>query len=288
MAFIGDFLGDTKDFLFGSEERESQEQSGPVDVVPGEFRGLRAPVATSLEGLIGGPLAQGGGSPSGESILTAPITDQESQLVSQLGQGNPLLGAAQGLIGDTISGKFLDPQSNPFLLDTIRAAQRSTIEGFQDVALPRFQRGFAAAGQNVGPGGSSAFDRAAAIATRGLTNTLGDIATNIAGQNFQAERGRQTQAISQVSELSSAEVNNSIQQLQAVALPRLIEQFGINQGTTEFNRRIDILLQALGVAQKLPLVQTAQEATASSSGSVSNPILSTKSGDTAAAALFGS
>ena len=258
MAFIGDFLGDTKDFLFGSEERESQEQSGPVDVVPGEFRGLRAPVATSLEGLIGGPLAQGGGSPSGESILTAPITDQESQLVSQLGQGNPLLGAAQGLIGDTISGKFLDPQSNPFLLDTIRAAQRSTIEGFQDVALPRFQRGFAAAGQNVGPGGSSAYDRSAAIATRGLTNTLGDIATNISFQNFGEERRRQQEAVGLSSQLSTAEVNNTVEKLKASALPRLIQQFGITQGVEEFNRRIDILLQALGVAQQLPLVQTAQ------------------------------
>ena len=61
-----------------------------------------------------------------------------------------------------------------------------------------------------------------------------------------------------MSELSSAEVNNTVQKLQAAALPRLIEQFGINQGVTEFNRRIDILLQALGVARQLPLVQTAQ------------------------------
>ena len=274
-----------KDFLFGSTEQSSS--SKPVDVVPPEFQALRAPVAGALEGLIGTGLAQGGGTPSGESIFTAPNTSLESQLVSQLGQGNPLLGAAQGLIGDTISGKFLDPQSNPFLLDTIRAAQRSTIEGFQDVALPRFQRGFAAAGQNVGPGGSSAFDRAAAIATRGLTTTLGDIATNIANQNFQAERGRQTQAISQVSELSTAEVNNTVEKLKASALPRLIAQLGINRGVEEFNRRIDILLQALGVAQQLPLVQTAQQATASSSGKVSPGILSTKSGDAAAAALFG-
>ena len=248
-------MGFVKDLFGGTTERRDVV---PEDVVPTEFKELRRPVSDVLQGLIGTTAEVGGGTPSGESIFTAPITGLESQLVSQLGQGNPLLGAAQGLLGDTLSGQFLDPQSNPFLLDTIRAAQRSTIEGFQDVALPRFQRGFAAAGQNVGPGGSSAFDRAAAIATRGLTSTLGDIATNIAGQNFQAERGRQVQAISQVSELSSAEVNNTVQSLQAAALPRLIEQFGINQGVQEFNRRIDILLQALGVARQLPLVQTAQ------------------------------
>lgn len=246
-----------KDFFFGEGTTERRDVA-PQDVVPEEFKELRRPVSDVLQGLIGTSAEVGGGTPSGESIFTAPITGPESQLVGRLGTENPLLGATQGLLGDTLGGQFLDPRSNPFLLDTIRNAQRSVIEGFQDVALPRFQRRFAAAGQNVGPGGSSAFDRAAAIATRGLTNTLGDIATNISSQNFQAERGRQTQAISQASELSTSEVNNTINRLQAVALPRLIEQFGINQGTQEFNRRIEILLQALGVARQLPLVQTAQ------------------------------
>lgn len=260
MGFVSDLFG-------GTEERRDIV---PQDVVPREFQELRGPVADALRGLIGTGLEPGGGTPSGEGIFTAPITGQESGLVNRIGGllgqggaggtaiGGPLRGAVDALLQNTVEGQFLTPGSNPFLGETIRAAQRPVIEAFQDVALPRFQRGFTAAGQFIQPQGSSAFDRAAAIATRGLTSTLGDISTNIASQNFQAERGRQAQAAEQVGQLSSADVNNTIQGLQASALPRLIEQFGINQGTQEFNRRIDIVLQALGVARGLPLVQTAQ------------------------------
>lgn len=274
MGFVSDLFGGT----------ETKQTTGPVDVVPPEFRALRKPVAGALEGLIGTGLAQGGGTPSGEGIFTAPITGQESSLVGRLGElvggPTPLRGAVEALLQNTVEGQFLTPGSNPFLGETIRAAQRPVIEAFQDVALPRFQRGFTAAGQFIQPQGSSAFDRAAAIATRGLTNTLGDISTNIASQNFQAERGRQAQAVEQVSQLSSADVNNTIAGLQASALPRLIEQFGINQGTAEFNRRISIVLQALGVARGLPLVQTGQQSTATSTTSpnILGPILGAAAG----------
>lgn len=252
MSFVGDLFG-------GTTERRDVT---PQDVVPREFRELRQPIADALRGLIGTEFQQGGGTPTGESRFAAPITGLESDLVNRIGGlaggDTPLQGGANQLLQQTLQGQFLSPESNPFLSQTIRAAQRPLIEAFRDVALPRFQRGFLAGGQQIGPGGSSAFDRAAAIATRGLLNTLGDVSTNLAGQNFQAERGRQVQAIEQVGQISTQQVQSSISGLQAVALPRLIEQFGINQGTTEFNRRIDVLLQALGVARGLPLVQTAQ------------------------------
>lgn len=44
------------------------------------------------------------------------------------------------------------------------------------------------------PGSSSAFDRAAAIATRGATQEIGDIASTLSYQSFNDERNRQFQA----------------------------------------------------------------------------------------------
>ncbi len=260
MSFFGDLFGGT----------ESSQTSGPVDVTPPAFKALQQPVADILKNLFGGQLGFAGGSFGGvqdPARFSAPLAGQESQLLTQLGglfQGGGATGQAQSFLQSVLSGQGLDPASNPFLQATIQSAQRPLIEQFQDITLPRLQSDFTAAGQRIQPEGSSAFDRSAALATRGLTNALGDIATTLSGQNFQQERNRQTQAVTQASQLQTADVQNTIAGLQAVALPRLIEQFGIDRGLEEFNRRIQTVLAAIQLAQGLPLQTIAQESSATS------------------------
>lgn len=200
---------------------------------------------------------------TGADRFTAGLAPQETDLLTRLGSltGAPsnALTQAQSFLTSQLQGQGLSPESNPFLAATIASAQRPLIEQFQDIQLPNLISQFTGAGQRVQPGGSSAFDRAGAIAIRGLTNSLADISTNLAGQNFQAERGRQQQAVTQASQLQTADIQSTIQGLQAVALPRLIEQFGIDRGLEEFNRRITTVLQAIQLAQGLPLQTIAQE-----------------------------
>ncbi len=169
--------------------------------------------------------------------------------------------AAQGLLQQTLQGQFLSPESNPFLAAQIQSAQRPLIQQYQDVTMPRLQGNFTAAGQRTQPEGSSAFDRSAALATRGLFDSLGDISAKMTGQNFQAERARQVEAVTQSSQLRGQEVQNTIQSLQAAALPRLIEQFGIDRGLEEFNSRMNVILQAIQLAQGLPLFAQGQTGT---------------------------
>ncbi len=254
MGFLGDLFG-------GSETTQ-----GPTDVTPEAFKALQQPVADILKNLFGGALGFAGGSFPGvtdPSRFTAGQTPQESDLLTRIGSltGAPsgALGEAQSFLQSVLQGQGLSPESNPFLASTISAAQRPLIEQFNDIDLPNLISQFTGAGQRVQPGGSSAFDRAGAIATRGLTNALADISTNLSGQNFQAERQRQTQAATQASQLNTADIQNTIQGLQAVALPRLIDQFGIDRGLEEFNRRITTVLQAIQLAQGLPLQTIAQE-----------------------------
>lgn len=252
------FLGD----LFGGQTTSS----GPVDVTPEPFKALQQPVADILRNLFSGQLGFAGGQFPGvtdPSRFTAGLAPQETDLLTRIGSltgaPSPALGEAQNLLTSILQGQGLSPESNPFLAATIASAQRPLIEQFQDIQLPNLISQFTGAGQRVQPGGSSAFDRAGAIATRGLTNALADISTNLAGQNFQAERGRQQQAVTQASQLQTADIQSTIQGLQAVALPRLIEQFGIDRGLEEFNRRITTVLQAIQLAQGLPLQTIAQE-----------------------------
>lgn len=247
--------------LFGGSKSTSTTTG--KDVTPPEFVALRGPVADALQALFGAPLAQGGGvpgtfpTPSGAG-LTAPLGGAEESLLSNLTSllsGPSQFGTGKELLGRTLGGEFLSPESNPFLRATIEAAQRPILEGLTETLTRDLPGRFTQAGQFIQPGGSSAFDRAAAIATRGATQQLGDIGSQISFANLQQERARQQEGI----KISQGEITQTIEGLRAAALPRFIEQFGIDRGVEEFDKRIQRVLAALQLATGVPLVNVAQE-----------------------------
>lgn len=243
--------------LFGGSK--SKSVSTPVDKTPAEFQALRGPFAATLRQLFQGspdsvfniptsPAAQ-----SGEMV--APITQNETAILEQLFNEG---GTRRGLIEDTLSGKFLPGQagSNPFLQAAIEAAQRPTLEGLTETLTRALPGRFTSAGQFIQPRGSSAFDRAAAIATRGAANAMADIATNLSFGVHEAERGRQQSAI----QLGQQEVETTVKNLQAQALPRLIQDLGIERGLEEFRTRmaamIDLMRTMAGVTSPNIATQT--------------------------------
>lgn len=219
----------------------SKSKTRPTDYQADAYKDLRKPLAQQLKGFLPGqnedPL---GNIPQFQGDLAAPITANEQALNDRLmaeGAGR------QALLDSTTAGDFLPggSKSNPFLAEAISAAQRPTAEAYFDVLDRALPGQFTQAGQRVQPGGSSPFDYAAAIQSRGLANALGDIATNISSQNYEAERSRQQEAIP----LGQQEVQTTIANAQQQALPRLIQQYGIDQGLAEFQRRSDQLVQIL-------------------------------------------
>lgn len=244
--------------IFGGSRQSTSSTSTPVDATPPSLIALRQPFADVLTSLLGGagtqrfneqtkqnetvtsnPLA---GIPTYTGPTTAPVSGPEQALLTALqGLGG---GQGSGLLADTIAGKFTNPASNPFLNDYIKAAQRPTLEGLTETLTRALPGRFTAAGQFTQPQGSSAFDRAAAIATRGAANALSDIATNIGTNAYTSERNIQNQGIA----LGQQEVATTIQNLQAQALPRLIEQYGLDVGLQQFRDRLSALLSILGVA----------------------------------------
>jgi hypothetical protein len=242
--------------LFGGSETRQQQTSGPTEVTPQIFRELREPVAGQLTGLIGDPLAQGGGA-FGQpfAVGQSPL---EAALLGRVGEAftGPQTGpAAQELLMKTLQGGFLGPESNPFLRAAIESAQRPVLEGLTETLGRVLPGRFTQAGQFTQPGGSSAFDRAAAIATRGAGQSLADISTNLSFANLEQERGRQQEAV----RLSQEDVTQTIEGLKAAALPRLIEQFGVDRALEEFNARITRVLEALQIATGVPLINIAQQ-----------------------------
>lgn len=245
------------DFLFGSEGAPAEA----VDTTPQEFRDLREPVSSTLRNLI----QSGGGQTFGGPFAASP-TPEESQILSDAfgaATQSGLTDEARQNLSRTIQGDFLSPESNPFLQETIQAAQRPVVEQFQDVTLPRLRGQFTQAGQFVQgrPGSeegmSSPFDEAVSRASRSAVNELGDISTNITSQNFQQERQRQASAAEAAPQFERAELDRLVQGLQTQALPRMVEQMGIDRGLEEFRRRMDTLLQAIGISGDLSQAQPA-------------------------------
>jgi hypothetical protein len=254
--------------LFGGGSSESQSSFAPVDLTSPEMVALRKKFSETLQTLLGGgEPAQGvvsgtpGYSDTGQP-LAAPIGANEQAMLDKLfAQGtDPTSG---DYLKKVISGAFLPggAQQNPFLQAAIEAAQRPTLQGLEETLSRTLPGRFTQAGQFVQPEGSSAFDRAAAIATRGAGQTMADIATKLSAGAYETERTAQQQAI----QLSQQEVQTTVANLNAQALPRLIQELGIERGIAEYNTRLDTILKALSVATGAPLTTIAQQGSSSSS-----------------------
>lgn len=239
---------DILSMIFGGSKTDQQSTSSsvPSDQTPDAYKNLRDPFAGGLSSLLSQYLTTGG--PQYGGPLTTPASGNENSILSMLmGQTGDATGRSQYL-SDVIGGKYLPggQNSNPFLDAVIKSAQRSTLTGL-DTTLSRDLPGrFTAAGQSIasngaGSGGSSAFDRAAATATSGVSQTLGDIATNIGSNAYGTERQLQQAAVP----ISQAEVDTTIKNLQAQALPRLIQENGIDRGIALFQQQTQSLLQLL-------------------------------------------
>ena len=236
-------MGEIIKTIFGGGSSETQSTSTPVDMTPDAFKNLRDPFAEALRSLL-----QQGGPKGYEGPLTSPIGQNEQDVLNYLQANTGGGSAARGLLDKTLQGDFLPggANQNPFLDAVIRAAQRPTLEGLTETLGRTLPGRFTNAGQfiqanNANSGGSSAFDRAAAIATRGAANTLGDIATNIGSNAYTSERQLQQGAVT----LNQAEVDTTLKNLQAQALPRLIQEHGIDRGMQLFQQQTAALLQLL-------------------------------------------
>jgi|SRR5215831_637652 len=112
------------------------------------------------------------------------------QIRAQAPQAQALAGTGANQLGATLSGQYLDPSTNPYLTDTYNIAARGMSTQFSQNVLPGIQAAAARAGQF----GSSAMNQAMAGGVANYQQGLNDLATQIYGGNYQAERARQLQA----------------------------------------------------------------------------------------------
>lgn len=242
---------------FGSSK--SKSKSTPVDMTADAFKSIAPSTASRLLSIYDPPGLSG--VPDYTGRLYAPITAREESVLGDVvnaGTQNPFLAASDRLLGDTISGRYVNPDTNPFLAAYIRSSQRPLVEQFEEATLGD-RATFANAGHNLNE--SSPYARARAIADRGLASSLGDVAARIGTAAYERERAIQAQAPSQASELQSAELRRRIDTLSAAGLPRLIEEQGIERGLEVYKQRLAALQNVLGLAVSAERPAIGQEST---------------------------
>ena len=270
-----DFLGG----IFGGEKSQSQQQqtqtsqsqgtsTSQASSLPSNINPFTALFGGNLQNLVGS-LGGGVAFPQYTGPTAPTMSGAQTGLLSLLGG----LGAGSGqgsqdYLSQLLSGGFLPGQggANPFLDAAITAAQRPTMQNLTQTLTQDLPSRFTQAGQFIQPntqgqGGSSAFDTAAALATRGAAQAMSDIATNMSMGAYNTERQLQQQGV----QLAQGEVQTTISNLQAQALPMLIQQFGIQNGIQLFQTGISQILQFLqtlgGISGPTP-VQTSQSTSA--------------------------
>lgn len=306
--------------MAGGSRNKSQSSSVPVNLTPAPFEALQSPFADVLRSMFtsGFDLPEGPYSaaiPKGEATVLGQVAKAPAASATSRNFLDTLLqqGGGENPMGpNPFTGNFnplaqnpsqFGTAENPFLTSMIQEAQRTTRQGLEETLSRTLPGRFTQAGQFTQPQGSSAFDRAAAIATRGVADAISGIATNLTGSAYESERDRGLQreltganlsneernrrlqydvAAGQLGSagteqglraaelqqgITNAEVSNLTQKLQAAALPRLVEQYGIDKGLELFQSQMDSMLAALGIAGGVTRPVIANRGEEKSSGS---------------------
>ena len=144
-----------------------------------------------------------------QQVADLPYTPYTGQTVSQLNpyqtgafdaiaqrayQGSPVNDAASSELTKTLSGGYLN--NNPYLDDTVRRAQGDVMTGFAPIEARSGSFGNSGVQQSIG-------------------RALGDVSSQIRGNDYAAERGRMTSAIGMAPTIANQDYVDAEQLLRA-------------------------------------------------------------------------
>ncbi|WP_434132197.1 Hint domain-containing protein [Sporomusa sphaeroides] len=190
--------------------------------------------------------------------LSVGMSDTQKNAMS--GFGNLL---NTGALTDTINGKFLDPNSNPYLsqyYDQAASKVRSTLADNNDYVNSQFnQRGLY---------NSSARQEALQKQSDNAADTMADMATNIYGGAYTAERQNQMNAIGQKGGLLSNYfgMGTTEQNTNQAALDAQYKEWLRQQGVDEND--MDRVMQLLGLVKNPSQTTTSSDGGSSAAGAV--------------------
>lgn len=203
-------------------------ESKTKDLTPKEYKKQRGFISSELRSRIAGDVPQITGP------FVAPLSAGEAAGLNAFQQNAFGAGGLGAAADKQIAATLGDPNANPFLQAMYEAAIRPLLENAQLQEL-RDRAQFTGTGQKIQ--GSSAFAEDRMRSVRDTERTIADVGVQLAYQ----ERQNQLQAVN----LANARLQEQREGIATLALPRLIEQFGIDKANAELQRRYQIMDEAL-------------------------------------------
>jgi hypothetical protein len=163
--------------------------------------------------------------------------------LSTLGNVAQGQGAGMEQLARTASGMYVNPNSNPYLAQYVKAAQDPTAEAYQRVTAPTLASQMSKAGRY----GSGAFMGAQDQNETNLGRSLGDIATKIYAPAYDAERARQDAAASGYAGLQRG-AGSDYGQLYSAGQKAAADAAQAGYGRSAANIGTDLLTQGSGIS----------------------------------------
>lgn len=155
----------------------------------------------------------------------AETTQGLNALVNRATRGNPILNAAQGNLSDTLSGKYLTADSNPYLSGMYNAASRQMMQNYNEQTQPQTNAMF----NRAGAFGGSAHRLYQAQQSRDLQQGMGDLASQMYGNQYEQERQKQLQAALVGPQIAQSDYYDIQALLSAGDIKRTEEQNKLNE-----------------------------------------------------------
>jgi hypothetical protein len=192
-----------------------------------------APTLQAAQGaFLRGLTEQSAAAPMYQNIYGAAGFQPGAQTFEQAAAGS-LQNVAGRQLQDIAGGSMLN--ANPYQAAMMQAATRPLEQQFAQQVLPGISSLYSKSGRL----GSGAMERALGTATEGFGRALGDVTSNLAGSQFQAERGLQQQALGQLAGVSGQDIQTrllgaqGLQGAQQAALSTQLQAAG-GVGTSQF------------------------------------------------------
>lgn len=127
---------------------------------------------------------------------------------------DPRINQTLGMLGDTLSGKYLDPNQNPYLKETADLAAGNLTRNYNDVVAPQEAAQAALSGTYGGTNQTLTAD----MSRYALGQNLAELENSIYGGNYQEERNRMMTAAQLAPGIASGEDQMMINRLQQLKL----------------------------------------------------------------------
>lgn len=141
----------------------------------------------------------------------ARFTPEQEDLMNQVRamslEGSPLTASAREEALQTLQGKYLTPETNPYLKETYEMGARRLGEQFREQVAPELRR----SAMGAGAYGGSRHGVMEGMAEKGLAQSLGDLATQLYGGAYEAERARQYGLMPQAESIAQSRMNELAQ-----------------------------------------------------------------------------